>query len=151
MIYFSKENELKFYKVPSRFDKYTPKHILQYAIGANMYVPGINRCLYEKLINDKFYNIGALTLCLEDSIEDEQVADAQGNIIRLFEKLYKFTHENKGHNLPLIFIRVRNVDQFATFSRMSMLCLVAVCKVLLVDTKALYLAIASSLISLNIK
>ena len=118
MKYFSKENELKFYKVPSRFDKYTPKHILQYAIGANMYVPGIHQCIFEKLINDKFYNIGALTLCLEDSIEDEQVADAQRNIIRLFDKLYKFTQENKGNNLPLIFIRVRNVEQFETFSKM---------------------------------
>ena len=118
MKYFSKENELKFYKVPSRFDKYTPKHILQYAIGANMYVPGINQCLFEKLINDKFYNIGALTLCLEDSIEDEQVAEAQDNIIRLFDKLNKYTQENKGHNLPLIFIRVRNVVQFATFSKL---------------------------------
>lgn len=55
MKYFSKENELKFYRVPARFDKYTPKQVLQYAIGANMYVPSINQCLFEKLINNKFY------------------------------------------------------------------------------------------------
>lgn len=116
MKYFSKENELKFYKVPSNFDKYTPKHILQYAIGANMYVPGVHKCLFEKLINDKFYNIGALTLCLEDSIEESQVYEAEQNILNLFKKLYKYTQTNKDHNLPLIFIRVRNVEQFRSFA-----------------------------------
>ena len=43
----------------------------------------------------------------------------QGNSsVTQFDKLYKFTQENKGNNLPLIFIRVRNVEQFETFSKM---------------------------------
>lgn len=118
MRYFSKENELKFFKIPSRFDKYTPKHILQYAIGANMYVPGIHKSLYEKLVTGKFYNVGALTLCLEDSIEDSVVQDAEKNILSLLDRLYGYTQENAEHNLPLIFIRVRNMKQFESFAGM---------------------------------
>ena len=117
MRYFTKENELKFFKVPTTFDKYSPKNILQYAIGANMYVPGTITAIYEKLIENKFYNIGALTLCLEDSIEDNKVQEAQKNILNLLDSLYKFSLENKIYDLPLIFIRVRNVEQFYEFSK----------------------------------
>lgn len=59
MKYFTRENELKFFRNPSPFDKHTPKSILQHAIGANMYVPAILETLYDKLVNEKFYNIGA--------------------------------------------------------------------------------------------
>lgn len=47
MKYFTRENELKFFRNPSPFDKHTPKSILQHAIGANMYVPAILETLYD--------------------------------------------------------------------------------------------------------
>lgn len=118
MKYFTRENELKFFRNPSNFDKHTPKKILQYAIGANMYVPAIQETLYEKLTNDKFYNIGALTLCMEDSIEEEMVSTAENNILQLLKAIYLYTLVNQANNLPLIFIRVRSVEQFKHFAQM---------------------------------
>lgn len=118
MKYFTRENELKFFRNPSPFDKRTPKSILQHAIGANMYVPAILETLYDKLVNDKFYNIGALTLCLEDSIEDSIVPAAEQNVLHILQALYQYTSGNQAQNLPLIFIRVRNVDQFRHLAQM---------------------------------
>lgn len=118
MRYFIRENELKFFRNPSPFDKHTPKNILQHAIGANMYVPAVLETLYEKLVNDKFYNIGALTLCLEDSIEDRVVPAAEQNVLHLLQALYQYTSTNEAQSLPLIFIRVRSVNQFRHLTQM---------------------------------
>ena len=117
MKYFSKENELKFYKEPQRFDKYSDKEILKYAIGANMYMPATQQSIFQKLLDNKFHNIGAITLCMEDSIDESQVELAQSCTLDLLERIYRIIDGKKNHNLPLIFIRVRNESQFDTFSQ----------------------------------
>ena len=38
MRYFIEEDELKFYKEPNSFNKYSDKNILKYAVGANLYI-----------------------------------------------------------------------------------------------------------------
>ena len=83
MKYFSSQDDLLFYKSPRAFDKRTPKHILKYAIGANMYMPGTQNNLFDKLVGNKFREIGSITLCLEDAIPAKDLGRAEDNILYL--------------------------------------------------------------------
>ena len=114
MKYFNNVDNLLFFKDPQAFNKYTDKNILKYAIGANMYMPGTQSNIFEKLIHNKFQDIGAITLCCEDAIAETEVEDAENNIIQILDDLYlKCIDDNELLNtLPLIFIRVRNTEQF---------------------------------------
>lgn len=118
MRYFNHYDNLKFFKDPIAFNKYTNKNILKYAIGANMYMPAIKEGIFEKLIENKFREIGAITLCCEDAIPEEKVKDAEINIINILNNLYDKSTKDKNliNKLPLIFIRVRNVEQFKALS-----------------------------------
>ena len=58
MRYFIEEDELKFYKEPNSFNKYSDKNILKYAVGANLYMPAIQKSIFNKLVDNKFHNIG---------------------------------------------------------------------------------------------
>lgn len=119
MQYFNTLNNLLFYKNPTSFTKHTNKDILKYAIGANMYCPGTQTNLFDKLIHNQFQDIGAITLCLEDAIPEEDVEKAEENVIQVLENLYqKIQYDiNLEKQLPLIFIRVRNLEQFNNFSK----------------------------------
>lgn len=125
MQYFNKltpynKNQL-FYKQPISFTKYTDKDILKYSIGANMYCPGTNTTLFDKLINQNvdFKDIGAITLCLEDAIKENEVEVAEKNVLNFLDKIFNEIKLNSylKEELPLFFIRVRSVDQFKLFSK----------------------------------
>ena len=119
MKYFNNYDHLKFYEDPQPFNKYTYKEVLKYAIGANMYMPGTKEDIFEKLINNKFREIGAITLCCEDAIPEDKVEEAEINILNVLTKLYEksLKEEDLINKLPLIFIRVRNIEQFKALAK----------------------------------
>lgn len=86
MKYFYTLNDLLFYKNPISFTKHTDKDVLKYAIGANMYCPGTQTNLFNKLIHNQFQDIGAITLCLEDAISEEDVEIARRKCNSTFGK-----------------------------------------------------------------
>lgn len=130
MRYFNNMDDLLFYKNPNSFNKYTDKEVLKFAIGANMYMPGTKTDVFDKLINNKFQEVGAITLCLEDAIAPEDVAAAEKNVLRILSNLAKRCEQEPAlmDELPLIFIRVRNWEEFAelanrfTKEQLTMLC-----------------------------
>lgn len=118
MIYFKNKDLSVFYKDPTNFNKYTDKDSLQYAIGANMYMPGNKKRLFEKLINNDFKEVGAITLCCEDAIKESDLEEAERNILSVLDDLYEAKKENPNliEEIPLIFIRVRDVEHFRAFA-----------------------------------
>lgn len=118
MIYFKEKNKESFYQSPVSFDKYTPREILQYAIGANMYIPATKKGIVNKIINSDLGEVGSITLCCEDAVSDNSVKEAENNIISMMEELdIHFSNSVEIiKNMPLIFIRVRNVEQFKNLS-----------------------------------
>jgi len=112
-------DELLFYKEPESFSKYSDKNLLKYAIGANMYMPGTQKNVFEKLIGNQFREVGAITLCCEDAIPASEVAAAEDNILRLLEGLFKRCEKDRTlfDQLPLLFIRVRNPEQFRRLAK----------------------------------
>ena len=112
MKYFKTRSSLSFYIEPVGFDKYTEKEILQYALGANLYMPATLDNVLNKLVEERLGNIGSITLCLEDAIPESQVKEAQEKVLKLLSELYDARENNNSLSLPLLFIRVRNHDQF---------------------------------------
>lgn len=119
MRYFNHYDNLKFYKEPKAFDKHTDQETLKWAIGANMYMPSTKENILEKLINNTYREIGAITFCLEDAIPVSDVQRGEENIIQILRNLYDRSVGGRDvilmEKLPLIFIRVRNIKQFRKF------------------------------------
>lgn len=112
---FSKKN--LFYKEPVEFDKYTDKELLKYAIGANLYMNG-EKNFYKKIIYGEFNDLGAISICFEDATKDSEVEAAENNVVNMLNKLNKYINNEKEKriNIPLIFFRVRNYNQFIKFT-----------------------------------
>ncbi|WP_297520756.1 HpcH/HpaI aldolase/citrate lyase family protein [uncultured Clostridium sp.] len=116
MRYLNKLKEGFYEKLPLKFNKFSDKNILKYAVGANLYMNGLMD-VYEKIKNDLKGKVSAITICFEDSIKESDLDRAEQNI---FRQLNKISNEidNGGisvEDMPLIFIRVRNYKQFVSF------------------------------------
>ena len=109
----------KFVKEPVDFNKYTERDLLQYCLGATMYMPG-TKDFAQAIIEKKYPGLTSMVMCFEDACPEEDVPAAELNSIHVLDIL----HEEvcAGHlnyeDIPLIFFRVRNVEQFKHFSGM---------------------------------
>lgn len=75
--------------------------LMPYRIGGLLYTPATNRTIADKLKNHKIEYLTSIVFCLEDSIGDAELPEAETNLREILDAL-------KGtENLPLIFIRVR--------------------------------------------
>lgn len=107
-----------FVKKPVEFNKYTDREFLQYCLGATLYTPG-TKDIREEITNDKLTGLTSLVLCCEDAISEEDLPEAEKNIINFLEFIANRVDSGalNEERLPLFFIRVRNVDQFKNFSK----------------------------------
>lgn len=110
MRYFNylKEKE-SFHILPKYFDKTTDINILRYAIGALLYIPAINKDMMYKAIDGKINEIGSISICLEDAIGVNGEIESIDNIKEIFN--YLKNNQKTKEELPLIFIRFRNLEQ----------------------------------------
>jgi len=108
-----------FVKEPAQFNKNSSKKLLQFCLGATLYTPG-TKDIREVLINTyRLPGLTSLVLDCEDSISKSKLSKAEKTIISTLE--YTADALNQGElentNLPLLFIRVRNIDHFKQFSK----------------------------------
>lgn len=108
-----------FVKAPIDFNKYTDRSLLQYCLGATMYMPG-TKDFSQAIIDQKYAGLTSMVMCFEDACKEEDVPAAEVNCIHVLESL--LAELNQGslnfENIPLIFFRVRSVEQFKHFSAM---------------------------------
>ena len=122
MRYFidNKDCKYAFYSEPIYFDKYTPIETLKYSIGANLYTPATRKNLSEVILH-KIKDVGAITMCLEDAICDNEVEAGENNILKNLDEIYEYCSNNKSKNIykkmPLLFIRVRNIEEFTHLAK----------------------------------
>lgn len=104
---------------PVDFDKYTDRSLLQYCLGATMYMPG-TKDFVRKIVDKSYPGLTSMVMCFEDACPEEEVPAAELNSIHLLDELDRL--ERKGmlgyKDVPLIFFRVRNLEQFRHFSSM---------------------------------
>lgn len=110
----SEKDILQFFHIPpTAFSKELERRKLGIAMGASLYMPGLMPNFSSKLTNNNFKNLTSTIICLEDSISDSELIDAEINVInelQLIEQNYE-----KGiidtNDLPLLFLRIRSVEQ----------------------------------------
>ena len=109
----------KFVKAPVDFNKYTDRSLLQYCLGATMYMPG-TKDFAQAVIDKKYPGLTSMVMCFEDACPEEDVPAAELNSIHVLETLKEAEDcgKLKYEDIPLLFFRVRSPEQFQHFSSM---------------------------------
>lgn len=81
-----------------------------YSVGALLYCPANNEGIVNSLASEKFGRHFSLALCLEDTIQDDCVAQAEEKLVFSLKTLH-MRQADKRFFLPRLFIRVRNPGQ----------------------------------------
>lgn len=110
--------DFKFVKEPESFDKYTDRNLLQYCLGATMYMPGTKDFL-PKILNNSMPGLTTMVLDFEDACPDDQVEIAEENVYRLLDAVSDAVDNGTLDKelIPLIFVRIRSINQFKHFGR----------------------------------
>ncbi|WP_328893736.1 HpcH/HpaI aldolase/citrate lyase family protein [Streptomyces sp. NBC_00236] len=101
-----------FFREPCDFDAGSPAPVLAAALGATLYSPATRPRLADDVIKQARRGVVSMVLCLEDSIDDSEVPGAEENLVRQFADLAE-----RGGELPLLFIRVREPHQITDLAR----------------------------------
>ena len=108
----------KFVKEPEEFNKFTDKDFLQYCLGGTLYMPGTKN-IVDKILTKNMNHVTSLVMCFEDAIEEKDVNMAEGNVLSHLDTIFEAVSKNKISidDIPLIFLRVRNTEQFERFAK----------------------------------
>lgn len=119
MIHHQYNPSYQFIKEPIDFNKYTDRELLQYCLGATMYMPG-TKDFAQAVIEKKYPGLTSMVMCFEDACKEEDVPAAEINCIHVLETLADNVDNGslKYEDVPLIFFRVRSVEQFKHFASM---------------------------------
>ncbi|APB72392.1 citrate lyase subunit beta [Paenibacillus polymyxa] len=95
------------------FHNRSPKSILAYAIGAALYMPATRSEVAEEIKNGKHEGLTTVILDLEDAIGDHQVGQAEQSLAQQLLQLLSYVRTGmmSEQQLPLLFVRVRSVEQ----------------------------------------
>ncbi|MFE4249591.1 HpcH/HpaI aldolase/citrate lyase family protein [Streptomyces sp. NPDC056910] len=102
-----------FYREPGDFTADSSPRMLAAALGATLYSPATRPRLADDVLKQAARGVVSMVLCLEDSIDDAEVADAEENLVRQFADLAARTDARP----PLLFIRVRAAGQITDLVR----------------------------------
>ena len=107
----------KFVELPIDFDKHTDQSLLRYCLGATMYMPGTKDFL-NAILTKKYPGLTSLVLCFEDACREEDVPAAELNVLHILDELNRAIDEGNisAGDIPLLIIRVRNIEQFKEFT-----------------------------------
>ena len=81
-----------------------------YSVGALLYCPANNTSISDTIMEGKFGTHYSLALCLEDTINDNFVEEAEEILICTLKKIWNYNKRNEIF-IPKIFIRVRYPHQ----------------------------------------
>lgn len=92
---------------------------IRYTVGALLYCPANNESIAKSIIQERFGTKYSLALCLEDTIQDDCVQDAECKLITALQTIYA-ERQTKEFYIPKTFIRVRCPEQIpALYERLG--------------------------------
>jgi len=108
--------DFKFIVEPESFNKYTDRELLQYCLGATMYMPGF-KDFVPKILSNAMPGLTSMVLCCEDACPEEKIFEAEENIHNLLDTVTSAVEDGTldADKVPLIFVRIRNLEQFKRF------------------------------------
>jgi citrate lyase beta subunit len=98
--------EALFEEPPERFDRTSGVELLSVALGATLYMPASRAALAADVTKRAAAGGTSVVVCLEDAVPDEQLAEAEANLVAALTELHAQAAE-----LPLLFVRVRSPEQ----------------------------------------
>ncbi|WP_411078840.1 HpcH/HpaI aldolase/citrate lyase family protein [Streptomyces sp. cmx-18-6] len=104
-----------FFREPCEFSAASSASLLSVALGATLYSPATRPTLADDVLKQAGRGVVSMVLCLEDSIDDAEVVDAEANLVRQFTDLAE--RDATGAGLPLLFVRVREPGQITDLVR----------------------------------
>jgi citrate lyase beta subunit len=90
--------------------------MIYYSVGALLYCPANKKTIADSVIHEKFGNKYSLALCLEDTINDNFVMEAEQDLIASIHQIFESFQDHPFY-LPKIFIRVRNAGQIGRLTK----------------------------------
>ncbi|WP_371529398.1 HpcH/HpaI aldolase/citrate lyase family protein [Streptomyces sp. NBC_01283] len=111
-----------FHREPCAFTADSSPRLLAAALGATLYSPATRPRLADDILKQAGRGVISMVLCLEDSIDDAEVVEAEENLVRQFADLAERDRTERdrtgqdgaardGAEPPLLFIRVRTPEQ----------------------------------------
>lgn len=85
-------------------------NILYYSVGALLYCPAYKKSIADAVIREEFGTKYSLALCLEDTVNDRFVEEAEQTLIDSIRQIHD-AQKTRQFYLPKIFIRVRCPQQ----------------------------------------
>lgn len=76
--------------------------LLPYRVGGLLYTPALNQSVAEKIVSGLYGEIMSIAFCLEDSVDDFALKEAESQLIKILGVL----SESK-KQLPMLFVRIR--------------------------------------------
>ena len=109
--------DFKFVVEPESFDKYTDRELLQYCLGAAMYMPGYQN-FAPKILSNAMPGLTTMVMCCEDACPEERVLEAEENIHNTLDIVTSAVDDGTldPDKVPLIFVRCRNLEQLKHFA-----------------------------------
>lgn len=104
-----------FLQQPQNFNNNTKVDILKYSLGAFLYIPATQYNMIHKTITGNVMGIRPLAICLEDAVGASGEKEAIKNL-KLILSSIKDDEIEKGNNIPLIFIRIKDINQLEKIS-----------------------------------
>ncbi len=90
--------------------------VLYYSVGPLLYCPANKSTIADAVISQTLGTRFSLALCLEDTIRDDCVMEAEAQLIHSIQTIYQQSLEQAFY-LPKIFIRVRSPEQMLRLSK----------------------------------
>ncbi|WP_411348227.1 HpcH/HpaI aldolase/citrate lyase family protein [Paenibacillus sp. WLX2291] len=108
----AEEQEL-FYSLPVHYGNDSDQELLSYAVGAALYCPATRQTIAADVLSGKHMGLTTWVFDLEDAIGDQQVETAEMSLHLQLQQLRTELQHNQEiqERLPLLFIRVRSVEQ----------------------------------------
>ena len=101
-----------FHRLPLELTAQSSPELLAVALGGTLYTPANRADLVKDVLRQRDLGCVSMVLCLEDSIADADVPQAEENVIAALASLAQHTHD-----LPLLFVRVRTPEQMLRVAR----------------------------------
>ena len=86
------------------------KDFLQYKVGGLLYMPAFQKNFVQNFAQNKLPKLSSVAFCLEDSIRDESIDEAEESLKIILREL-----EALETDLPLIFVRIRSPRHLEMF------------------------------------
>jgi citrate lyase beta subunit len=95
---------------PEQFHRESGSELLSVALGATLYMPANRPALAADVTKQAAAGVTSVVVCLEDSVADEHLAEAEANLVAAFAELHQQVQPAQAE-LPLLFVRVRTPAQ----------------------------------------